>query len=90
MDVESLADCSKEVIQGGDGDSNGPRAECEAGKSLAETWLEMRALEESLVERQTEESTGEGMIEGSSERAWTTEGAATVQVDVEELAAVCS
>ena len=67
MDVESLADCSKEVIQGGDGDSNGPRAECEAGKSLAETWLEMRALEESLVERQTEESTGEDIFEGSSD-----------------------
>ena len=44
-------------------------------------------MEESSVERHTEESTGEGIIEGSSERAWTTEGAATVQVDVEELAA---
>ena len=87
MDVESMADCSKEVTQVGDGDSSGPRAECVAGKSLAETWLEMRPLEESSVERQTDESTGEGIIEGSSERAWTTEGAATVQVDVEELAA---
>ena len=89
MDVESLADCSKEVIQGGDGDSNGPRAECVAGKSLAETWLEMRVLEESSVERQTEESTGEGVIEGSSEGAWMTEGTATARVDVEELTAAC-
>ena len=89
VDVESLADCSKEVFQGGDGDSKGPRAEGVAGKSLAETGLEMRALEESSVERQTEESTGEGVIEGSSEGAWTTEGTATAQVDVEELAAAC-
>ena len=89
MDVESMADCSKEVTQVGDGDSNGPIAECVADKSLAETWLEMRALEESSVERQTEESTGEGVIEGSSEGAWTTEGTATAQVDVEELAAAC-
>ena len=45
-------------------------------------------MEESLVERLTEDSTGEDAIEGSSEIVWTTNGTATVQVAVGELAAV--
>ena len=45
-------------------------------------------MEESSVERLTEDGTEEDIIEGSSEIAWTTEGTATVQVAVEELVAV--
>ena len=41
VDVESLADFSREVGKGGEGNSNGPSADCVVDKSLAGTWLEM-------------------------------------------------